>query len=407
MASRLPMATPVRRPPSTLQRILPRGIRLSDLAADRRGAPLLVLALLVVASLVAVVPLSSAQGTGQGTGGTVRDDARRDASLDDRAYLVAAAGGQGPRDLVAVAGPADEAAADDTAAEVTPAEEGPFSTDGTLIKPYTVDTTAPEGIEDRVRLYRVRPGDSLSGIANRFGVELMTIWWANKLQRTDALRVGQQLVIPPADGVLHTVVEGDTLASVARKYKVQAKQITRFNQIEGNVLVLGQVLLVPGGEGKPIPKPKPVYVASPGGSGRSSGSSSGGSCSSCSFGGSMRWPVAGGHISQYFHYGHYGLDIAAPYGTPVLAGAGGSVIFAGWRDNGGGYQVWISHGNGVYTTYNHMSSVSVGGGASVGAGQQVGRIGATGWATGPHLHFEVWMGQIWNGGYRANPLNYL
>jgi murein DD-endopeptidase MepM/ murein hydrolase activator NlpD len=404
MASRLPMATRVRRPPSRLERILPRGLRLSDLAADRRGAPLLVLCLLVVASLVAVVPLSSAQGTG----GTARDDARSETSLDDR-YLVADAGGRGPRDLVAVAGPADAAAADDTAVEAAPAEEGPFSTDGTLIKPYTVDTTAPEGIEDRVRLYRVRPGDSLSGIANRFGVELMTIWWANKLQRTDALRVGQQLVIPPADGVLHTVVEGDTLASVAKKYKVQARQITRFNQIEGNVLVLGQVLLVPGGEGKPLPKPKPVHVASPGGSGSrpSSGGSTGGSCSSCSFSGSMRWPVSGGHISQYFHYGHYGLDIAASYGTPVLAGAGGSVIFAGWRDNGGGYQVWISHGNGVYTTYNHMSSVSVGGGASVGAGQQVGRIGSTGWATGPHLHFEVWMGQIWNGGYRVNPLNYL
>jgi murein DD-endopeptidase MepM/ murein hydrolase activator NlpD len=404
MASRLPMATRVRRTPGTLERILPRGIRLSDLAADRRGAPMLVLGLLVVASLVAVVPLSA-----QGTGGTVPDDARGEASLADRSYLVADARGQSPRDLVAVAGPADEPA--DDAAAAAPADDGPFSTDGTLIKPYTVDTTAPEGIEDRVRLYKVRPGDSLSGIANRFGVELMTIWWANKLQRTDALRVGQELVIPPADGVLHTVVEGDTLASVASKYKVQARQITRFNQIEGNVLVLGQVLLVPGGEGKPIPVPKPVYVASPGGSGSgsgsSSGNSSGGSCSSCSFSGSMRWPVSGGHISQYFHYGHYGLDIAAPYGTPVMAGAGGSVIFAGWRDNGGGYQVWISHGNGVYTTYNHMSSVSVGGGASVGAGQQVGRIGATGWATGPHLHFEVWMGQIWNGGYRVNPLNYL
>jgi murein DD-endopeptidase MepM/ murein hydrolase activator NlpD len=121
----------------------------------------------------------------------------------------------------------------------------------------------------------------------------------------------------------------------------------------------------------------------------------------------MRWPVAGGHISQYYHYGHYGLDIAADYGTAVYAAASGRVTFAGWRSNGGGYQVWISHGGGIYTTYNHMSSVSVSRGQSVGRGQRVGRIGQSGWATGPHLHFEVWIGPIWDGGHRVNPLKYL
>ncbi len=92
-------------------------------------------------------------------------------------------------------------------------------------------------------------------------------------------------------------------------------------------------------------------------------------------GGSMLWPVVGGgnYISQYYHYGHYGLDIAADYGSRVRAAAGGTVIFAGWKSNGGGYQVWIAHGSGLYTTYNHMSGVSVGRGQSVGKGDQVGR----------------------------------
>ena len=123
----------------------------------------------------------------------------------------------------------------------------------------------------------------------------------------------------------------------------------------------------------------------------------------------MSWPVVGGgnYISQYFHYGHYGLDIAADYGSTVRAAAGGTVTFAGWKNNGGGYQVWIAHGSGLYTTYNHMSGVSVGRGQSVGKGQQVGRVGQTGHATGPHLHFEVWRGAIWNGGDRVNPLGYL
>ena len=111
-------------------------------------------------------------------------------------------------------------------------------------------------------------------------------------------------------------------------------------------------------------------------------------------GGQFRWPVVGGgnYISQYFHDGHVALDIAGDYGSPVVAAAGGRVIFAGWKSNGGGWQVWISHGGGLYTTYNHMSGVAVGNGQSVGRGQQVGRLGQSGNATGPHLHFEVWRG---------------
>ena len=126
-------------------------------------------------------------------------------------------------------------------------------------------------------------------------------------------------------------------------------------------------------------------------------------------GGRMSWPVVGGnnYISQYYHYGHWAIDIAADYGTTVVAAASGVVIFSGWKNNGGGWQVWISHGGDLYTTYNHMSAITVGAGQSVSRGQQVGRIGQSGDATGPHLHFEVWSGPVWNGGQRMNPLNYL
>jgi murein DD-endopeptidase MepM/ murein hydrolase activator NlpD len=122
----------------------------------------------------------------------------------------------------------------------------------------------------------------------------------------------------------------------------------------------------------------------------------------------MRWPDIGGgnYLSQYFHYGHYAIDIAADYGAKVVASAPGKVIFAGWKSNGGGYQVWISHGSNIYTTYNHMSAVTVSRGESVSRGEQVGRIGASGLATGPHCHFEVWVGRIWDGGTRVNPLKY-
>ena len=124
-------------------------------------------------------------------------------------------------------------------------------------------------------------------------------------------------------------------------------------------------------------------------------------------GGAFAWPLPGGSISQYFHYGHYAVDIAGDYGMPVYSAADGVVVFAGWKNNGGGWQVWLAHGSGLYSTYNHMSGISVGMGQVVGRGEIVGRNGSSGYATGPHVHFEVWVGEVWGGGRRVNPLNYL
>ncbi len=171
---------------------------------------------------------------------------------------------------------------------------------------------------------------------------------------------------------------------------------------------IGQTLTIPGALGSGIATPKPAPTTTR----KSPSSSSGGSGGSTKpppkyNGGAFAWPVAGGYISQYYHYGHYAIDIAADSGTTVKAAASGVVTFAGWKSNGGGYQVWISHGSGLYTTYNHMSSISVGRGQHVGRSQSIGRVGSSGNATGPHLHFEVWKGGIWNGGSRVNPLAYL
>ncbi len=85
---------------------------------------------------------------------------------------------------------------------------------------------------------------------------------------------------------------------------------------------------------------------------------------------------------------HTGVDIAAPSGTPIRAAAAGTVIIAGWMD-AYGYTVAIDHGGGVSTLYAHCSSVSVRVGQEVSQGQVIGRVGSTGWSTGPHLHWEV------------------
>ena len=85
---------------------------------------------------------------------------------------------------------------------------------------------------------------------------------------------------------------------------------------------------------------------------------------------------------------HAGLDFPAPTGTAVTAAATGTVVFSGY-DDGWGNTVQVDHGNGLRTRYAHLSSMAVGVGATVATGALVGRVGSTGSATGPHLHFEV------------------
>jgi LysM repeat protein len=286
------------------------------------------------------------------------------------------------------------------------AVEGPFLDDGTLLKPVAVNTTVADG-SALMETYKVKSGDTLTGIASHFGVSMMTLWWANNLKSKDDLHLGQVLTIPPVTGLVLTVKASDTLASLAARYDVDQQEILDANKLEDPNLVVGQVLAIPGAMGKAIPIPKPTVSSSS--SGSSSSRSGGSSRAPVTYtGGAFAWPVSGGgnYISQYFHYGHYGIDIAGDYGSTVRSAGGGTVVFAGWKGNGGGYQVWIAHGSGLYTTYNHMSSISVGSGQHVGEGQQVGRIGSSGNATGPHLHFEVWRGGVWSGGSRVNPLAY-
>ncbi len=283
--------------------------------------------------------------------------------------------------------------------------EGPFIDDGTLVKPVAVDTTVPDG-SALVRTYTVASGDTLAGIASKFGVSMMSVWWANDLKTKD-VKAGRTLRIPPVTGLIVTVASTDTLDGLAAKYDVNTTDILATNGLDDPNIVVGQVLVIPGAKGKAIPKPT---SRPPSTTHQASGSGSGTNIRppSSYTGGKFLWPVVGGgnYVSQYYHYGHYAIDIAADYGSTVRAAADGIVTYSGWKSNGGGYQVWIAHGSGLYTTYNHMSAITVALGEHVSRGEQVGRIGQSGNATGPHLHFEVWRGPVWDGGRRVNPLGY-
>jgi murein DD-endopeptidase MepM/ murein hydrolase activator NlpD len=107
---------------------------------------------------------------------------------------------------------------------------------------------------------------------------------------------------------------------------------------------------------------------------------------------SLSWPLRGPLGDPFGPRGvkfHTGIDIPAPTGTPVTAARSGEVVWAGWRDGGWGNEVTIAHGSGVRTIYAHLSRVDVRVGESVTTDTQVGLVGATGDATGPHLHFQV------------------
>ena len=332
----------------------------------------------------------------------------RTGDIDGNDYQTASGSDAPPS--VEVPGPTggDSGNVDPVTAEL--AVQGPFLEDGTLLKPIAVDTSIEDG-SDLLRTYKVKSGDTLVGIAAKFDVSMMTVWWANDLKNKNDLHIGQVLTIPPVTGLVVTVTPNDTLDAYAAKYHVDKQDILTTNGLQDPNLVVGQIIVIPGAAGKEIKVPKPPKKTTISRPTTHHSSGGGGTVRPPTqyVGGHFLWPVVGGgnYISQYFHYGHYALDIAADYGSTVRAGGAGTVIFAGWKNNGGGYQVWIAHGSNLYTTYNHMSAITVGRGQHVGRGQQVGRIGQSGNATGPHLHFEVWVGPVWDGGTRVNPLGYL
>jgi murein DD-endopeptidase MepM/ murein hydrolase activator NlpD len=106
----------------------------------------------------------------------------------------------------------------------------------------------------------------------------------------------------------------------------------------------------------------------------------------------LRRPVhapIGDHFGPRGNRFHAGLDFPASYGTSVFAAASGRVRRAGWSSGGYGYLVVLGHGHRVHTIYAHLSRIRVHRGRRVSTGARIGNVGASGYATGPHLHFEV------------------
>ncbi len=243
--------------------------------------------------------------------------------------------------------------------------------------------------------YKVQPGDTVLGIAQRFGLQGNSLLWANEdlAANPDFLKLGQELFILPVDGAYHRVASGETLQNVADKYKVSPEAIIAYsgNQLtESSTLVAGQRLIIPGGVLPQVTR-RPVV------SQRSVQTPQGASVGT----GQFIWPMTG-QLSQRYWEGHRAIDIANRARPPVSAADAGFVSYVQSSNTGYGKMVMIDHGNGYQTLYAHLDAYYVKVGQSVARGEVIGKCGSTGNSTGPHLHFEV----IRNG-VRRNPLTYL
>lgn len=259
----------------------------------------------------------------------------------------------------------------------------------------TLISDLPKG---EVTDYRVEEGDTVSSIAQKFGVSIDTIVWENNLKTVDAIKPKQVLRILPVTGVKYKVSRGETIYSIAKKLQVDAQNIidypfNTFTDDEKFSLAAGQELIIPDGI-----KPDEVVIevkryatktvaAIPGVVGE----------------GNFMWPTSGA-ITQRYSWYHPADDIANRSNPPIVAAATGTVVTAGWNAGGYGNYVIIDHGNGYRTLYGHMlnNSVIVKAGDKVSQGQKIGTMGSTGRSTGTHLHFEI----IYNG-TKVDPLSRL
>ena len=231
--------------------------------------------------------------------------------------------------------------------------------------------------------YRVQEGETVSSIADRFGVSVDTIVWDNNLKSVDAIKVGQILTILPVSGIRYSVKRGETVNSIAKKHGVDAQNIVdypfnSFTNDETFGLMAGQEIMIPNGI-RPKEVAAKAYVAQsvapiPGVVGE----------------GNFMWPTAG-RISQNYSWYHRAVDIANKDVPIIVASQGGTVTTVALNSGGYGNYVMIDHGNGYSTLYAHLKtgSIIVKLGQKVSQGQGLGTMGSTGRSTGVHLHFEI------------------
>ena len=259
-------------------------------------------------------------------------------------------------------------------------ESGGFETDaGEVSVELASFTGIPEPAEfskPRMLLsasYRVRAGDTISDLAEYFGLNQDTLHSINEIKHARLIQIGQILKIPNQDGIIHRVKRGETLAVIAGLYQTDPQKIRTVNELISHELSPGTALFIPGARldwadlqeinGDLFSWPIRGYITSPYGYRPS--------------------PFTG--VRQF----HSGIDIGAVMGAPIRAAMSGRVSSVGYDDAYGNF-VAISHHSGYRSFYAHLSVVRVKSGTYVATGERIGDVGTSGRSTGPHLHFTVY-----------------
>jgi murein DD-endopeptidase MepM/ murein hydrolase activator NlpD len=296
-----------------------------------------------------------------------------------------------------------------------PVPAGPVLTTS-IFRAVDPHTNIPDRGSSWVTEYTVQRGDTLSSIADKFKLTWESILWGNTDTLQDDpnfLKPGQVLFILPVNGAFYQWKEKDTLESVAADFSLKAADIPAIKDAivewPGNdinplkpVIPTGTWVIIPGGS-RPFKWEAPMII-----NGHSKTFSLGpgvcpGKYNGTPGGEPWAWPTTSHTLSGYgYGAGHYGIDIGIYMNQAIHAAQAGVVVFAGWSDRGYGYLVIIDHLNNWHTFYAHLSQINVHCGQQVYTGSILGLGGISGNSTGPHLHFEM----LYNGA-RTDPMGVL
>jgi LysM repeat protein len=283
-----------------------------------------------------------------------------------------------------------------------------------------IHTNRPNRTRFEITQYVIEKGDSVFGIAEKFGLSPSSILFGNfDTLADDPHRIypGQKINILPIDGVLYRWHAGDGLNGVAKFFGVSPDDILNWPGNSLNRDTIGDmtnpniapdtVLFIPGGKRAFISWSAPLISRTDPAKAKIFGPGFCGAQMDGAIGrGTFVYPTPLHWLSGFDFTpdtNHWGIDLAGQLGTPIYAADSGVIVYAGWNDWGYGNVLVIDHGNGWQTLYAHLSQLNVGCGASVSQAQTIAAMGSTGRSTGPHLHFEIMNA----GGVRVDPHSFL
>jgi murein DD-endopeptidase MepM/ murein hydrolase activator NlpD len=291
--------------------------------------------------------------------------------------------------------------------QTQPAHANVFVPASTLIASQNLPAKLPliEKVESGTRLetgarpgnvlYVAQLGDTFTTVGRKFNLRPRTVRLVNMLPIGARLKNGQKLTITPEDGAYHRVRSGENLAELADRYGVSTEALLEKNPgVVADKLAPETSVFVPGAmelryRTARTEKQRGYRVNEPWAKRLSASRSLVGAFGSRV--GELAWPAAGQLSSPFGIRGfsfHPGVDICNAVGTPIRAAKGGTVVSSGWM-GAYGYAVDVDHGGGVITRYGHCSRLLVAAGQNVEAGEEIAKMGSTGRSTGPHVHFEV------------------